>query len=218
MDLRRSLTVSRTLPPWIRRALMWAGVLLGVVVAGLVVTGVVLEHRVQTMLRNETWAPAGSPPPRLLVNCAAGQPQACAEKAANRVGVPVAWMTPPTGVQLRWFLAIAPSRSQGQARDGYAYEEMSSDHTVLELFTQPAPGLAPSPGELKGAQTVNGVSVRIFDSGSVPRTVTFVWTMHGVSYQLFVGPVHIIENELPSTDDLLRLIGDVRYSAPSRGG
>jgi hypothetical protein len=128
-------------------------------------------------------------PPSELQVCQGEMTEACAQKAAQRSGLPVAWMPAPPGFRLAWTLAgSGPGSSDpgGLMGDtGYWSEsfEGTDSTSSIELTGLPG-GETTVPIAPVGAETVsNGedtATIQVMD----PEFVSMFWTHDGTSYML----------------------------------
>lgn len=154
----------------------------------------------------------GSSPPERVIVCRTGPTPDCVAAAAQRSGLPTAWMPPPRGYRLKWVVAYAPPG--GSVDRSLAYEDLASDQLVINLETQP-PGPPNYNTRLIGTYTVGGETVQAFvPTDSAVNYLTFSWKHLGRPYSLSVYPLYLLDQRTFDPKDFVGLVATVQYAEP----
>jgi hypothetical protein len=175
--------ISRGVDPGVR--------LLAVIAGGIVVVATALFFMFGDDAGSEVAPPLGGGvvgPPSELTVCEGEMTEACAQDAAERSGLPVAWMPAPQGYRLAW--VIAEEGSAGNAAgpllgEGYwsaSFQSVDSQ-TSIELTGFPG-GESAVPLPPDGAETVtNGEDTATIQEMD-PQFISLFWTHDGNAYML----------------------------------
>jgi hypothetical protein len=211
-SIREALVRRHTVPPKVRRILARTGwAIAGIFSALWIAGGLVAAHEVGQAQRLMT---IGSAP--LIHNqvCSGEVNQACVTKAAEQMGMAVAWLPAPAGYRVRWLLVGATPQMPASHR--LAYEELVSDSVWLELDTQP-PMLFHNHDALVTAFHVDGMDVRAFrsrDQGAGPDSFQFIWTRGSTTYALSVTRLYFLDSTPLNPADYIDLVRSVAYAEP----
>lgn len=147
-------------------------------------------------------------PPARLVICREEMDESCAQEAADRAGIPIAWMPAPDEYRLAWM--IAGRGSNGQSTASQYFVEAEGGAAAIEVSTI-LPALAPSTDPVMG--TVSDAT----DTATIRRNDLFgvtelSWSHEGITYVLMGVGVG------PDTAPLANAWQTVRYASPRDPG
>src|SRR5207245_2879231 len=158
-------------------------------------------------------------PPANMLMCEGALTPACAQQAADRVQLPVAWLPPPAGYQFRW-LAAGPTVKTA-ATNRIAFESLTSNVVDLELDSQPRGPWQPGNERLVGSYVENGTIVNVYQDlygygpdQPDPTTLTLRWQHEGRQYQLFVSLHYLLQRLALKPAKFVGIVASVKYATP----
>jgi hypothetical protein len=162
----------------------------------------------------------GYRPPAGMLVCGDIWSAACAQEAADRIDVPVAWLPPPAGFSFMWLEASPVAR--GEVAKRIASEYLASDDVDLVLTTQPSGPWQPENERLVATYVENGTTVEAYqdlhgygqDDPGAPTTLTLRWRHEGRQYELFVISHCLLERLILNPTDFAALVARVQYATP----
>ena len=213
MALRDAHATSRAVPDRLRRPALVGGILIVVLAGALLVAELVFGGTGDSLPHEVPLGSTERPPARLLA-CTGGLSSACVGGAAERIGIPTAWISSPTGFAFGWFTAV-PAPSKKDPERAFAVEHLVSPDIVLELETNVQGEMVPDGGTTFQAATPRAWAVEVTEWGDpVTEAVSLEWAKYGVVYRLFASPSRVASDYAVSTDELLRLVDEVKYEQP----
>jgi hypothetical protein len=213
------LTKPRHVPPGARRPLRWVGLALGGAVGVLVVVSAI-ETAAAVHHAQKVTALGPYRPPASAVVCEQALNEACAQRAATRVQLPVAWLPAPRGYGFKWLVALS---TEGVPPTKWeAFEALSSSTVDLQVSTQPQGPWQPGNERLIGTYVEHDTTVYAYQDlygygpsdPPGPTTMTLRWLHGGIQYQLSVGPHYLLQRLVLHASDFARFVAEVRYAAP----
>jgi hypothetical protein len=180
-----------------------------VLLAAAPVTYVVSEpnqRRTNDQLLMEAFKPL--PPPARMVICRGEMDAACAQDAADRAGIPIAWMPVPQGYRLSWVIAARASNEAATASQYFVDADGGAGAIEVSSLVPP---LGPSSDRVIGSAS-NGTDTATVQRDDLFGVTELTWDHDGLTYELVglgVGP---------DTTPLVNAWRTVRYASPRNGG
>jgi hypothetical protein len=128
-----------------------------------------------------------SPPPARLVTCRGAMDAACAQTAADRIGITVAWLDAPPGYRLEWMLANDRTVSTEVGVIASQYFLGSDGRGMFEVVTS-VPPIGDGPPPTRAQSLSHGADTGSLWVDARFGIVSIEWTHEGIVYLITAQP------------------------------